>query len=200
MHIQIYVTAAHKEKQRTLYVVHPDHVTLNVTVSPAQHLCVWTHRPDHYWLPQKGIDRSVLWLGCYRCPRAGWRCSGCWPVLPDSPWSRSFSSFLPRRTSGAPWPADGGRYLLVKGGGGPTDGLRVWTGLDGSDRWVCQDLWEISAPDSRRHPSSSGLGLWCVLKPLYGPLPPSNVKLWYVLWTHMNIYYYYYYFWALLHE
>lgn len=45
----------------------------------------------------------------HRSGRAGWPCSGCWWAPPDSPWFRSSSSFLPRRTSGAPWPLTGGR-------------------------------------------------------------------------------------------
>lgn len=48
---------------------------------------------------------SAAWVLGYRCPRADWRCSGWTSAAPDSPCSRSSSSFLPRRTSAAPLPA-----------------------------------------------------------------------------------------------
>lgn len=63
-----------------------------------------------YWSPltathSQSAVPAIIW-GCYRSRRAGWRCSGCWWALQDSLCSRSSSSFHPRRTCEAPWPAN----------------------------------------------------------------------------------------------
>lgn len=78
------------------------------------------HKTCRLWRPINPRTHSSL---SYRSGRAGWRCSGSSSAPPDSPCSRSSSSFLPRRTSGEPWPADGGGYPVRRGGGGPEDRL-----------------------------------------------------------------------------
>lgn len=113
---------------------------------------------------QTGVCECVC---AHRSARRAGRCSGWWSAPPNSPCSRSSSSFLQRRTSGAPWPAAGLWWYPLRraaaaaaaGAGGPQDQLSCRRGRLGP---VCMSggVGNISA---KRRPKKKALPLLLLL-------------------------------------
>lgn len=101
---------------------------------------------------QAFVSVSVSSSHSYRSHRAGWRCSGWRSAVPDSPCSRSSSSFLPRRTSALPWCTDASWYWYAGGG----EVRCCW-------RWRC---FLVAAAGRLRPSTAAGAG-WCVLQVLW---------------------------------